>query len=250
MSEFLKALQERVLIGDGALGTQIYGKGVPLGHCYDELNLTKPHLIKVIHREYLDAGADILLTNTFTANRLRLKQHQLESKVHQINLSGVRLAREVAGTNRFVVGSIGPITGVKHEEEELSADEKFDVFSEQARALGEGGCDAISLETPVGDDGKGNISDFIQDEAILSPMEGVVTDDLEQNIVRALEILSPREERILRMRFGIGLNDVHTLAQVGAEFGVSRERIRQIEALALRKLRQSASEAALRSFVD
>lgn len=147
MSEFLKALQERVLIGDGALGTQIYGKGVPLGHCYDELNLTKPHLIKVIHREYLDAGADILLTNTFTANRLRLKQHQLESKVHQINLSGARLAREVAGTNRFVVGSIGPITGVKHEEEELSVDEKFDVFAEQARALGEGGCDAISLET-------------------------------------------------------------------------------------------------------
>jgi len=147
MSEFLKALQDRILIGDGALGTQIYGKGVPLGHCYDELNLTKPHLIKVIHREYVDAGADMLLTNTFTANRLRLKQHQLESKVHEINLSGARIAREVAGADRFVVGSIGPITGVKHEEEELSSDEKFDVFSEQAKALGEGGCDAISLET-------------------------------------------------------------------------------------------------------
>ena len=68
MSAYLKALENRIVIGDGAMGTQIYGKGVPLGHCYDELNLTKPHLIRVIHREYVDAGAEMLLTNTFTAS--------------------------------------------------------------------------------------------------------------------------------------------------------------------------------------
>jgi len=81
-------------------------------------------------------------------------------------------------------------------------------------------------------------------------MDGVVNDDLEQNVLRALAILTPREEKILRMRFGIGASEVHTLAEVGEVFGVSRERIRQIEALALRKLRQSGNEAALRSFVD
>jgi len=110
--------------------------------------------------------------------------------------------------------------------------------------------DAISLETPVGSDGSGHLADFIEDEAAASPMDGVVNDDLEQNVLRALSVLTPREEKILRMRFGIGKSDVHTLAEVGEVFGVSRERIRQIEALALRKLRQSGSESALRSFVD
>lgn len=110
--------------------------------------------------------------------------------------------------------------------------------------------DAVSLETPVGNDGSGQLADFIEDEKVASPMDGVVNDDLEQNVLRALSVLTPREEKILRMRFGIGASDVHTLAEVGEVFGVSRERIRQIEALALRKLRQSGSEAALRSFVD
>ncbi|MGE3635718.1 MAG: sigma-70 family RNA polymerase sigma factor, partial [Sandaracinaceae bacterium] len=110
--------------------------------------------------------------------------------------------------------------------------------------------DAVSLETPVGNDGSGQLADFIEDETVASPMDGVVNDDLEQNVLRALSVLTPREEKILRMRFGIGASEVHTLAEVGEIFGVSRERIRQIEALALRKLRQSGSEAALRSFVD
>ncbi|MCC6876595.1 MAG: sigma-70 family RNA polymerase sigma factor [Sandaracinaceae bacterium] len=110
--------------------------------------------------------------------------------------------------------------------------------------------DTISLETPVGDDGSGQLSDFIEDASASSPMEGVVSEDLEANVIRALKVLTPREEKILRMRFGIGSTEVRTLAEVGEMFGVSRERIRQIEALALRKLRQSSDEAALRSFVD
>ncbi len=110
--------------------------------------------------------------------------------------------------------------------------------------------DAISLETPVGNDGSGQLADFIEDETAASPMDGVVHDDLEANVLQALSVLTPREEKILRMRFGIGASEVHTLAEVGEVFGVSRERIRQIEALALRKLRQSGSEGALRSFVD
>lgn len=147
MSRFLKALEERIVVGDGAMGTQIYAKGVPLGRCYDELNLSTPHLIKVIHREYVEAGAELLETNTFSANRIRLRKYELHDQVREINLAGARLAREVAGADRFVAGSIGPLTGVKHEEKEPTAEEKRAVFEEQARALEEGGCDVLFLET-------------------------------------------------------------------------------------------------------
>jgi homocysteine S-methyltransferase len=147
MPDFLKALEERVLVGDGAMGTQIYAKGVPLGKCYDELNLTLPHLIGTIHREYIASGADLIETNTFTANRLRLKRFQLESKAREINLAGARIAREAAGKEVVVAGSIGPLTGLKHEEGEPSEEVKFDVFGEQAQALAEGGSDVLILET-------------------------------------------------------------------------------------------------------
>jgi len=147
MSRLLRALDERIVVGDGAMGTQIYAKGVPLGRCYDELNLSTPHLIRVIHREYVEAGAEFLETNTFAANRLRLRKYELQSKVREINLAGVKLAREAAGPDRFVGGSIGPLTGVKREEKEPAAEEKHEAFAEQAKALEEGGCDALILET-------------------------------------------------------------------------------------------------------
>ncbi|MBI2901030.1 MAG: bifunctional homocysteine S-methyltransferase/methylenetetrahydrofolate reductase [Planctomycetes bacterium] len=147
MSRLLKALEERVVIGDGAMGTQIYAKGVPLGRCYDELNLSTPHLVRVIHKEYVEAGAELLETNTFTANRVRLRKYELHGRVRDINLAGAKLAREQAGPERFVAGSIGPLTGVKREEGERSADEKTEAFAEQAKALEDGGCDALFLET-------------------------------------------------------------------------------------------------------
>src|SRR5688572_30857448 len=78
MGDLLKTLDERVVVGDGAMGTQIYAKGVTIGRCFDELNLTHPHLVRIIHREYAEAGADFLETNTFTANRLRLRKFELE----------------------------------------------------------------------------------------------------------------------------------------------------------------------------
>ncbi|HTF56858.1 MAG TPA: bifunctional homocysteine S-methyltransferase/methylenetetrahydrofolate reductase [Planctomycetota bacterium] len=147
MADLLKALAERVVVGDGAMGTQIYAKGVTIGRCFDELNLTHPHLVRVIHREYAEAGAEFLETNTFTANRLRLVKFGLEKKVREINVAGAALARDVAGADRFVGGSIGPLTGVKHEEIEPGPEEKFEIFAEQAAALAEGGADALILET-------------------------------------------------------------------------------------------------------
>jgi homocysteine S-methyltransferase len=147
VSDFLKALDDHVVLGDGAFGTQIFVHGISLSNSFDELNLTRPDLIRSIHQSYRDAGAELIETNTFTANRLRLRKFQLEKKAREINLAGARLAREVAGNALFVAGSVGPLTGIKHEEKELSDDEKRAAFREQCEALAEGGCDALILET-------------------------------------------------------------------------------------------------------
>lgn len=146
MHRFLAALDERILIGDGAMGTMIYSRGFALNKCYEELNLSSPRVIKVIHKEYVEAGAEFIETNTFQANRIRLKRFELEKKVREINLAGVKLARETAGSDLFVGGSVGPIAGASRTEE-FSEAQKFDAFKEQIEALAEGGCDTIVLET-------------------------------------------------------------------------------------------------------
>jgi homocysteine S-methyltransferase len=146
MHRLMAALDERVVIGDGAMGTMIYSRGFPLGKCYEELNLSNPRLIKVIHKEYVEAGAELIETNTFQANRIRLKRYELESQVAEINAAGARVAREAGGKEALVAGSIGPIAGASRAEE-FSEEEKFEAFREQAAALAEGGCDALILET-------------------------------------------------------------------------------------------------------
>ena len=109
----------------------------------------------------------------------------------------------------------------------------------------------VSLETPVGDeDGDSAIGDFIEDKNALSPMEAAVQANLREQTTRVLSTLTPREERVLRMRFGIGMNTDHTLEEVGQQFSVTRERIRQIEAKALRKLKHPTRSRKLRSFLD
>ena len=110
--------------------------------------------------------------------------------------------------------------------------------------------DTVSLEMPVGNDGNSELRDLISDEAGSTPMDSVINEDLSMTVLRALETLNPREQRIIRMRFGIGEKESHTLAEIGREFGLSRERIRQLQALALRKLRNVHGEAALRQFVS
>lgn len=146
MNRFMAALDERILIGDGAMGTMIYGKGFAYNKCYEELNLSSARVIRVIHKEYSDAGAEFFETNTFQANRIRLKRYELEKKAREINLAGVKLAREIAGKERFVGGSVGPIAAASRTDEFSEAD-KQEAFAEQIAALAEGGCDAIVLET-------------------------------------------------------------------------------------------------------
>ena len=145
--EFRERLQSRVLVADGAMGTVLYSKGVFINRCYDELNLSTPAMVLETHQEYVKAGAEILETNTFGANRPRLAAFGLSEKLHAINLAGVRLAREAAGESAYVAGAIGPL-GVRIEPlGPTSYEEARGFFREQAEALVEGGIDLIILET-------------------------------------------------------------------------------------------------------
>ncbi|PDO11734.1 MAG: bifunctional homocysteine S-methyltransferase/methylenetetrahydrofolate reductase [Candidatus Reconcilbacillus cellulovorans] len=140
-----RALAERVLVGDGALGTLLYQMGFPVGISYEELNLTRPDVIADVHRRYREAGASVIETNTFSANRLKLARFGLERRVADINRAGVRLARKAAGPDGYVAGSVGPIRtqGQRH----ASLRDLRSAYREQIEALLEEGVDAIMLET-------------------------------------------------------------------------------------------------------
>jgi homocysteine S-methyltransferase len=144
---FLEALDSRVLVCDGAMGTMLYARGVFLNHCFDELNLTQPGLVADVHQDYLRAGADVIETNTFGANRFKLTNFGLADKVRDINFEGARIARQAAHDSAWVAGSIGPL-GVRVEPwGRTGLDEAEAAFREQAAALAEGGVDLFILET-------------------------------------------------------------------------------------------------------
>jgi homocysteine S-methyltransferase len=144
---FLEALRAGGLVFDGAMGTSLYERGNLYTASFEELNVSKPEVVAQIHRGYVEAGADVIETNTFGANRVRLARHGLEGRVAEINQAGVRLAREVAGTHAFVVASVGP-TGLTLEA--LSVDTLRSVsetFREQCAALAAVDVDGFILET-------------------------------------------------------------------------------------------------------
>ncbi|HTD22587.1 MAG TPA: bifunctional homocysteine S-methyltransferase/methylenetetrahydrofolate reductase [Terriglobales bacterium] len=151
-SDFLKRLAAGPILCDGAMGTLLYAKGVFINRCYDELNLSQPELIRGIHQEYLQAGADVIETNTFGANAFKLARHGFADKVHEINLAGATLARQIVTKKEtdqtfFVAGSVGPL-GVRIEPlGRTSLQEARAAFRDQIAALVEGGVDAIFLET-------------------------------------------------------------------------------------------------------
>ncbi|MHA1539064.1 MAG: RNA polymerase sigma factor RpoD, partial [Alphaproteobacteria bacterium] len=132
--------------------------------------------------------------------------------------------------------------------EELS--EKLSMPLEKVRKVLKIAKEPISLETPVGDEEDSHLRDFIEDKNAVSPLESAVYANLQGSTTRVLASLTPREERVLRMRFGIGMNTDHTLEEVGQQFSVTRERIRQIEAKALRKLQHPSRSRKLKSFLE
>ncbi|MEW5957351.1 MAG: bifunctional homocysteine S-methyltransferase/methylenetetrahydrofolate reductase [Chloroflexota bacterium] len=148
--QFLQALETRPLLGDGAMGTMIYAKGIPFERCFDELNLSQPALIADIHRAYIEAGSNLIETNTFGANRFKLDEHGLADRVAEINRAGVELARRVVAASFkevFIAGSIGPLGRRLAPLGRLSEAQAQVAFMEQATALVTAGVDLLILET-------------------------------------------------------------------------------------------------------
>ena len=147
-ADLLARLKTSPVLCDGAMGTLLYSKGIFINRCYDELNLSQPDLIRGVHHEYLQAGAEIVETNTFGGNSFRLERHGLGGKVHDINFAGAKLAKEAAKSfDAWVAGSVGPL-GIRIEPlGKTSFQEAKDAFREQIAALLEGGVDLIILET-------------------------------------------------------------------------------------------------------
>src|SRR5579864_6696200 len=147
-SDFLARIKQSPVLCDGAMGTLLYAKGVFINRSYDELNLSQPDLIRGIHHEYLQAGAEIIETNTFGGNSFRLSRHSLADKVRDINRAGVRIAREAAKSfDVWVAGSVGPLGTRIEPLGKTSFQEARDAFREQIEVLVEGGVDLLILET-------------------------------------------------------------------------------------------------------
>jgi len=147
LKPFLDALADRVLVCDGAMGTMLYAKGVFINKSFDALNVTQPDLVAEVHQEYVRAGADIVETNTFGANRIKLGSFGLADRLHAINEQGARIARHAADDRAYVAGAIGPL-GIRIEPwGKTGVDEAREYFREQAQALADGGVDLFILET-------------------------------------------------------------------------------------------------------
>src|SRR5437870_11444419 len=156
-ADFLTRLQKSAVLCDGAMGTLLYSKGIFINRCYDELNLSQPDLIRGVHREYLQAGAEIVETNTFGGNSFRLARHSMADRVHDINLAGARLARDAAKS--FDGGVGGPVGRFGFGMERLAKtpfEEARAGFRDRMAARAEGGADLTILKPSA------NIENFLQ----------------------------------------------------------------------------------------
>jgi methionine synthase I (cobalamin-dependent) len=145
--DLIDELRSRVLCGDGAMGTLLLDAGIPLERCFEELCVTEPERIETIHRQYIDAGARVIETNTFGASAVRLERFGLEGRVTEINRAAARIAARTArGKNVYVAGSVGPL-GISGDEAAERGIDRSRCFREQISALLEGGVDLIFFET-------------------------------------------------------------------------------------------------------
>jgi len=167
-----------------------------------------------------------------------------QARTIRIPVHMIETINKIVRTSRQMLHEIGR----EPTPEELS--EKLAMPLEKVRKVLKIAKEPISLETPIGDEEDSHLGDFIEDKAAILPIEAAIQSNLRETTTRVLASLTPREERVLRMRFGIGMNTDHTLEEVGQQFSVTRERIRQIEAKALRKLKHPSRSRKLRSFLD
>ncbi|MBI3600838.1 MAG: homocysteine S-methyltransferase family protein [Nitrospinae bacterium] len=146
-NKFLKRLESEILVLDGATGTMLQKKGMKPGSCPEELNLSNPAMIKEVHKEYIEAGVDIITSNTFGGNRIKLSEYGLEGRLKEINTAAVSIAKKAAGKRCLVMSTIGPTGKFLQPIGNLSFDETYKVFKEQIAACVKAGADIIGFET-------------------------------------------------------------------------------------------------------
>src|SRR5688500_17381035 len=145
--DFLDELTANPLPGDGAMGTLLMERGIPAGCCFEELSVSAPELIGTVHRDYIDAGARVIRTNSFGANAVRLAPHGFERRIGEINWSAAQLARAAArGHDTLVAGSVGPL-GITAEEADARGLDRAAVFNDQIGSLLDGGAQLMFFET-------------------------------------------------------------------------------------------------------
>jgi RNA polymerase primary sigma factor len=167
-----------------------------------------------------------------------------QSRTIRVPVHMIEASNKIVRTRRQIFNEIGR----EPTPEELA--KKLHIPLEKVRKTLKIAREPLSLETPIGDEGASNLGDLIEDKNAILPIDAAIQSNLRETTTRLLASLTPREERIVRMRFGLGMNSDHTLEQVGQQFSVTRERIRQIEAKALRKLKHPSRSRELRSFLD
>ncbi|WP_018248584.1 homocysteine S-methyltransferase family protein [Orenia marismortui] len=147
MSRLLDRLKDEILVLDGAMGTQLHKKGLEVGECPEKLNLTNPTILTEIHRSYVEAGSDIIQTNTFGASRIKLEEYGLGNQVEEINRQAVKLAKDAAEEDTIIAASMGPTGKLIAPIGDLPFKVAYEAFAEQAKILEEAGVDLISIET-------------------------------------------------------------------------------------------------------
>jgi RNA polymerase primary sigma factor len=167
-----------------------------------------------------------------------------QARTIRIPVHMIETINKLVRTSRYLVQELGR----EPSPEEIA--ERMEMPLDKVRKVLKIAKEPISLETPIGEEEDSHLGDFIEDKSVSSPVEVVISNNLEDSTRRVLKTLTPREEKVLRMRFGIGEKSDHTLEEVGQDFEVTRERIRQIEAKALRKLRHPSRSKQLKSFIE
>ena len=153
---FSNLLDQQIILADGAMGTMFYNQGIFLNRCFDALNVENPQQVRKIHEAYVAAGVDLIETNTFGANQTRLAKYGLADEVEAINTAAVELARDVAGDRVLVAGAIGPLGVEMTKHGPMTAQQAYEVFSQQACVLSRAGVDLLGNATPncSSDDGQ------------------------------------------------------------------------------------------------